>query len=231
MTRHETNKRGMYRALGAVFQSNVLLISDFTVLNTSVNKLNTLVEQIDEVNEKYLLAVGGKTEAKNLAEEKLLEEVMPIKSGLYALGIAGGNEELKALAAGSESSLKKMRDGDFLGKCKVIKKEAVTRLADLALYKITESMLTELQERIDEFEETLNSKDSGLTNRSALRKEMSQKFDAADEIIEHELDTMMELVKKSEPLFYDQYQAARGIKDLGSTHKTEEVKTPEVSNS
>ncbi|MFA7418796.1 MAG: hypothetical protein WCZ90_03845 [Melioribacteraceae bacterium] len=227
MTRHETNKRGMYRTLNSVFQSNVLLISDLPVLTTAINKLNTTVEQIDTVNEKYLLAVGGKTETKNLAEDALLEDVMPIKSALYALGIATGNEELKSLSVGSESSLKKMRDGDFLAKCKMIKKEAVTRSTDLSPYKITESMLTELQEKIDEFEEALGGKDSGLTNRSALRKELSEKFDEADAIIEHEIDTMMELVRKSQPLFYDQYQAARAIRDLGSSHKVveEEKKT------
>jgi len=227
MTKHETNKRGMYRALDAVFQSNVVLISDLTVITTAVSKLNTVVEQIDSVNEKYLLAAGGKTETKNLAEDALLEDVMPVKSALYALGIASGNEELKALAGGSESSLKKMRDADFLAKCKMIKKEVAARLTDLAPYKITESMLTELQERIDEFEEALGGKDSGLTNRSALRKELSEKFDATDEIIEHELDTMIELIKKSQPLFYDQYFAARNIKDLGATHKTEEAKPGE----
>lgn len=230
MTRHETNKRGMYRSLGSVFQSNVLLISDLPVIVTAVNKLNTTVEQIDVVNEKYLLAIGGKSETKNLAEDALLEDVMPIKSALYALGVAAGNEELKSLSAGSESSLKKMRDPDFLAKCKMIKKEAVTRLTELAPYKITESMLTELQERIDVFEEALGGKDSGLTNRSALRKELSEKFDEADAIIEHELDTMMELLKKSQPLFYDQYQAARAIRDLGSSHKVVEEEKKTESN-
>lgn len=151
---------------------------------------------------------------------------MPIKSALYALGIATGNEELKSLSVGSESSLKKMRDSEFLAKCKMIKKEAVTRLTDLAPYKITEGMLTELQEKIDGFEEALGGKDGGLTNRIALRKELSEKFDEADEIIEHEIDTMMELMRKSQPLFYYQYQAARTIKDLGSSHKVvEEAKT------
>ncbi len=230
MTRHETNKRGMYRSLGSVFQSNVLLISDLPVIVTAVKKLNTTVEQIDTVNEKYLLAIGGKTETKNLAEDALLEDVMPIKSALYALGVAAGNEELKSLSAGSESSLKKMRDPDFLARCKMIKKEAVTRLTELAPYKITESMLTELQERIDVFEEALVGKDSGFTNRSALRKELSEKFDAADAIIEHELDTMMELLKKSQPLFYDQYQAARAIRDLGSSHKVVEEEKKTESN-
>ena len=222
MTRHETNKRGMYRSLNAVFQSNVLLISDLPVMVTAVNKFNTVVEQIDIVNEKYLLAVGGKTETKNIAEDTLLEDLMPVKSGLYALGIATGNEELKTLAGGTESSLKKMRDADFLAKSKVIKKEAVTRLTELAPYKITENMLNELQEKIENFEEALGGKDSGFTNRSALRKELGEKFDAADEIIEHELDTMIELIKKRQPLFYDQYFAARNIKDLGAPHKTEE---------
>lgn len=227
MTRHETNKRNMYGSVTAVADSNVTLISELPVFATAVTGLKEIVTQIDAVDSKYLTAAGGKTQTKKNAEDELLADLMPVKSGLYALGITSNNEELKALCGESEWTLKKMRDPDFLAKAKIIKAEAAARIMELAPYKITEAMLTELQEKIEAFEEALSGKDTSFTSRSALRKELSEKFDAADEIIEHQLDTMIELVKKSQPLFYDQYFAARNIKDLGASHKTEEVKTPE----
>ena len=83
-------------------------------------------------------------------------------------------------------------------------------------------MLTGLQEKIDAFGEALNGKDTGFTNRSALRKELNEKFDAADELLKEHFDTLVELVRKSNTLFYDRYFAARGIKDLGIGKKEEE---------
>ena len=227
MTRHETNKHNMYNSVIAVAESNQQILMEIPVFGEAITSLKSVVAEIDAVDKKYLTAVNGKTQTKSNAEDELLEDVMPVKSALYALAIKTKNEELKALTADSEWALKKMRDADFLKKAELIKTEAMARLAEITPYKITETALTELQEKIEAFREALSGKDSGFTNRSALRKELNEKFDAADEIVNEHLDTMIELIRKSNTLFYDQYFAARNIKDLGMGKKTEEVRTPE----
>jgi hypothetical protein len=222
MTRHETNKYNMYKAVAAVMESNSTLLTEYPVFGEALNSFKESITQIDAVDKKYLTAADGKTKTKSNAEDDLLEEIMPIKSALYALAITTKNEELKVLTVDSEWTLKKMRDAEFLKKAELIKGEAAERLTALATYKITEAMLTGLQEKIDAFGEALNGKDTGFTNRSALRKELNEKFDAADELLKEHFDTLIELVRKSNTLFYDQYFAARGIKDLGMGKKEEE---------
>lgn len=222
MTRHETNKYNMYKAVVAVMENNTTLLTEFPVFGEALSSFKESLTQIDTVDKKYLTAADGKTKTKSNAEDELLEEVMPIKSALFAVAVKNKNEELRALTGESEWTLKKMRDADFLKKAELIKAEATTRLAELAVYKVTEAMLTELQEKIDAFSEALNGKDTGFTNRSALRKELNEKFDAADEILKEQFDTLIELVRKSNTLFYDQYFSARGIKDLGMGKKEEE---------
>jgi len=63
--------------------------------------------------------------------------------------------------------------------------------------------------------------------RVLSEKEFNEKFDEADSILTEQLDALIELVRKTNTLFYDQYYSARVIKDLGTPQKTEEVKTPE----
>lgn len=222
MTRHETNKYNMYKAVAAVMESNSTLLTEYPVFGEALSSFKESITQIDTVDKKYLTATDGKTKTKSNAEDDLLEEIMPIKSALYALAITTKNEELKVLTVDSEWTLKKMRDAEFLKKAELIKKEATARLTALAPYKITEAMLAGLQEKIDAFGEALNGKDTGFTNRSALRKELNEKFDAADELLKEHFDTLIELVRKSNTLFYDQYFSARGIKDLGMGRKEEE---------
>jgi hypothetical protein len=109
-----------------------------------------------------------------------------------------------------------------LRKAELIKAEAQKLLADLTAYKITEDTLAELQEKIDAFGAALGGKDTGFANRSALRKALTEKFDAADSILTEQIDSLIELIRKNNTLFYNQYFAARVIKDLGMGKKIEE---------
>jgi hypothetical protein len=51
---------------------------------------------------------------------------------------------------------------------------------------------------------------------------MSELFDAADDLLNEELDKFMEIIKRSESEFYDKYFAARIIKDTGIRHRSVE---------
>jgi hypothetical protein len=224
MNRHETNKFNMGNSVAAQFNDSPQIISEYRIFQGPVGRLKLTLTDIAEIDKQYQHATGGKTATKTNAEDDLLEDLMPVKSALYALGSSSNNEPLKALTRDSEWELKKMRDTDFLNKAVSIKEEAVKLLTDIAPYKITTEVLTELQGKIDAFKGGLDGQDTGIADRSALRKQLSAKFDELDKIFEEELDQLIELIRKSNKLFYDKYITARGIRDLGGRKKTAEEK-------
>ena len=227
MKRHEANKLNMLKAVNAVLESSTTIVTEYPALSEAATELKTKIAEINAIDNKFSTSIDGKTSTKNMLEDELIEDLMPVKAALYAYAVRNKNEELKTLTKESESTLKRMRDPEFLQKAELIKTEAQKHLADFAAYKITEAVLTELQEKITAFGEALDGKDTGFANRSALRIALTEKFDEADSILTELLDALIELVRKSNTLFYDQYYAARVIKDLGTPQKTEEVKTPE----
>ena len=227
MKRHEANKLNMLKAVNAVLESSTTIVAEYPALSEAAIELKSKIAEINAIDMKFSTSIDGKTSTKNMLEDELIEDLMPVKAALYAYAVKNKNEELKMLTKESESTLKRMRDPEFLQKAELIKTEAQKHLADLAAYKITEAVLTELQEKITAFGEALDGKDTGFANRSALRIALTEKFDEADSILTEQLDALIELVRKTNTLFYDQYYAARVIKDLGTPQKTEEVKTPE----
>jgi hypothetical protein len=227
MKRLEANKLNMLKAVNAVLESSITIVAEYPALSEAAVELKTKIAEINAIDKKFSTSIDGKTSTKNMLEDELIEDLMPVKAALYAYSVRNKNEELKTLTKESESTLKRMRDPEFLQKAELIKIEAQKHLTDLATYKITEIVLTELQEKITAFGEALDGKDTGFANRSALRIALTEKFDEADSILTEQLDALIELVRKSNTLFYDQYYAARVIKDLGTPQKTEEVKTPE----
>lgn len=229
MNRHETNKANMGAAVAALFDEENEILTEFTVLAQPVAKLKTILAEIGTVDKKYIFATGGKTSTKLNAEEELLEDLMPVKNALYGLANKTGNQALKNLTGDSESGLKKMRDADFLKRAEAVHEAAVNNLADLDIYKITAPVLAELKEKIDGLSLAIGGQDTGYADRSALRKQLSSKFDELDLLLYEELDNLIELLRKSNKLFYDKYFSARGIRDLGGGRKTIEgngVKVP-----
>ena len=227
MKRHEANKLNMLKAVNAVLEGNITIVTEYPALGEAATELKTKIAEINAIDNKFSTSIDGKTSTKNMLEDELIEDLMPIKAALYAYAVRNKNEELKTLTKESESTLKRMRDPEFLQKAELIKTEAQKHLTDLAAYKITEAVLTELQEKITAFGEALDGKDTGFANRSALRIALTEKFDEADSILTEQLDALIELVRKTNTLFYEQYYAARVIKDLGTPQKIGEVKTPE----
>ncbi len=231
MKRREMNKKNTINALNAVFTENAVIVDGYPALKEGAAGLRRVTGEIDELDKKFITSVDGKTSSKNLLEEELIEHLMPVKAALYAYAVRSKNEELRVLTKESESGLRKMPDPELLKKAELIIGESQKNLPDLASYKITAEVITELQEKITAFGTAIDGKDTGFANRSALRIALTEKFDEADEIIADQLDQLIELVRKSHPLFYDQYQTARTIKDLGGAHKAiEEEKKPDVSS-
>jgi hypothetical protein len=226
MNRYETNKYNMFKAVTAVFEQNSSIISGYPALGEVLSEFTSVIGEIDATDKKYITSTDGKTATKNLLEDELIEEILPVKAALYAYAVKNKNEELKVITMESESALKRMRDPEFLRKAELIKAEAQNHLTFLADYKITEASLSCLQEKIEAFGNALDGKDAGFANRSALRKSLTEKFDAADAILSEQIDSLIELIRKSNTLFYNQYFAARVIKDLGAGKKIEE-KQPE----
>ncbi|NCQ19599.1 MAG: hypothetical protein GW805_14895, partial [Ignavibacteria bacterium] len=67
-----------------------------------------------------------------------------------------------------------------------------------------------------------------FTDRSATRVALTKLFEKTDALLNEEADMLVEVVKESQPDFYNQYFAARVIKDLGGSHTkpADEDKTP-----
>jgi len=230
MKRKEANRNNMRKTLEAVFSENRLIIDEYPALMESVTRLGIVLGEIDGLDKQFITSVDGKTSTKNLIEDELIEELMPVKAALYAYAVRSKNEELRVLAKDSESTLRRIPDAELLKKTELITAEAEKHKTDLADYKITEEVITELKSKTSLYAAAIDGKDTSFANRSALRIALTNKFDEADEIITEELDHLIELVRKSHPLFYDQYQAAITIKDLGGAHKAVEEEKKTESN-
>jgi len=93
---------------------------------------------------------------------------------------------------------------------------AQSYVTDLANYGVTEETLTEVQTAYDECAAAFNAQAEKMANRSSERERLTNLFNDADSVRYEELDPMMELFVEGNTDFYNAYQSARVIKDLGT---------------
>lgn len=219
MTKTEENKLSAYRAVISVLDENQSIVTTLPALSSAVTNFKALVTDISLRDTEFTTSVSGKTKAKNLVEDELLDLLTPLADTLNAYASRNKIEDLKEKSKVSRAKLKGMRDNDMISKARLIYGLLDTNIAVLADYGITSARITALLNKIVEYEAALGVKETSFATKSATRQTLSQLFDQADMVLKTEIDALMENFKAGNKLFYDQYRSARVIKDLGLGHK------------
>lgn len=220
MTKSEENKLSMLEAVYALLQGNTDKTATIPAFAEGETGLQTLIQKIKDTNSQFKNLAAGKTATKHAAEDSLVEAVLEVSNSLFVIARRNKDEELKVKAGINISDLRGMRDTELAGKCQDIATSAADMADELVNYGITADKLTELNNKIAAYQTALGAQESGLAERTAARQALSDLFKQTDELLKEELDSLMELFRNSETDFYNQYQAARVIRDLGIRHGT-----------
>lgn len=215
------NKLSMYHGVQAVLANNSGTYADIAALGTAATSFGAAVDAIGGKSVEFDKAIKGKSQAKLQAEDDLVEVLMPVGSALWALGSVTRDQEMMARAKLNDSMLRRMRDTDLLARAKAIHQEAVPHLEALAAYSVTQERLDDLDAKIKGFESALGNRESSVAERSGAKAALADLFNEADTLLD-QIDAMMELVRTKASQFYNEYFAARVIKDVGIRHRPEE---------
>jgi hypothetical protein len=205
-----------------VYTKNKSVYADYPAIVECEGELEILDGEIKEVDKQYIQAASGKTAEKNSAFEEVLKTALPIKAALSAYAEKNKLEELKSKTALSESDLKRLSPAEIITRSEVYIKEARSILNNLSDYKITEEKLALLETKINALKIKNTEKGTGYTSKSALRKTLTIKFKAVNILLNKRYDELIETVKEEHLELYNQYWAARIIKDLGGSRSKED---------
>ncbi|MCX6141585.1 MAG: hypothetical protein NTZ35_00045, partial [Ignavibacteriales bacterium] len=92
----------------------------------------------------------------------------------------------------------------------------------LTEYGITPDIVASVRVRIDAFAEAIGKKESGVSDRTSARKNLHELFDETDALLTGQIDLMMEMFRKRETQFYNEYFQARFIWNMGAPRKAKQ---------
>jgi hypothetical protein len=225
MNTREFNKMNMFTAVNSVFQLSKDSIAKIKKLEEAIGGFGEKLTVISGHDAEYTLAAAGATAAKKSAANTLIDTVMRISNALSVLGDHTGNEQLKAECRIYSSRLYLLRDLELIKLGNHIAEIVQQHAAELAEYGIADSDRAALAAAIESFSKMREGQQQRMSEVKSVRGMLYKDITEAAGILKNEIDPLMELVKAGNSEFYNQYRAARKIKDLGARHASKTEKT------
>jgi hypothetical protein len=220
MNKYQSNKYSMYRAVNEVLKNNESLFSGIKRFKESEKEFEKCFDNIEKISAVNKTVSKGLVINKENAGYELADSLLKVGGVLYIAAIDMKKENLKSIAKVNGSELKRMRINDFILKSKDILNYSKSNIDSLKkIHEGIESEINELEIKLNIYESILKTKEHKTVERISSKIILKEEFKKTDYILKNELDKLIELVKTSSIDFYQQYKAARVIKDLGVRRK------------
>ena len=158
----------------------------------------------------------GDTTTKNQLRATLVAQAMDVNRRVVAFATNTNNNSLLELVNYTETQLKKCSDQKLVASCQVIRDNANTNVTALATYGVTPAILTTLQTTITNFSNAIPKGRVLTTDSSEATQTLVTLFKTLTANWA-KIDTLVEMVKVSQPSFYDEYQRVRKVIEVGTT--------------
>ena len=157
----------------------------------------------------------GDTKSKNLLKTTLIAQAIDIDRRMVAFATNTNNISLLELVNYTETELKRCSDQKLVTCCQVIRDNANLNVAALATYGITAALITTLQTTITNFSNLIPKGRVVTTDSGEATKTLITLFKT---LVTNwaKIDTLIEMVRVSQPTFYDEYQKVSKIIVMGT---------------
>jgi hypothetical protein len=220
MTVEHVNKYGMFKVVIKVLGNFASVFAGMPALVRAVAAFTQIVQNIAKVSGDVSTGTAPKTNAKNQSEAAMADGVVALVGKLHSY--AAENEDVELM---DESDV---TGSDFTRTRNSQRAELATKLVNLveshkgdltADYPAIDKEISDTRRLIADFDSSLGDRDSTKKGQTSGRMSVEDMFHKADFILDHQIGKQMESFKKTNPDFYNAYNAALVIVDVAAHHK------------
>ncbi|MGD9994053.1 MAG: hypothetical protein AB7S69_12215 [Salinivirgaceae bacterium] len=223
MKRTQSNKLSSYLALAIVLTKYEAKLALVPALVAVVSRFMALLEEIKEVQQIQEGKTSGSTLQKQKEEAEMIEITLRVAAAIYVYATDQKNLELQEEVKISPWYLKRQGDSSLLNRCKRIHQIASGLDAEaVAPFGLLPETISGLQKEIADFDALIAKPRTAIVTRSTATQRLKELFKETDLLLRDEMDKLMLVVKDQDPVFYNEYKAARIIVDLRGAYEPDE---------
>jgi hypothetical protein len=231
MTSKQTAKLNMYHAVDNCLTTNAAQVATVAALGTMQTTLQGYISSIETQAEIQETASVGTAADKNVIQDILCKAASVMAGQVHAWASSTNNTLLAEQMNISYSDLLRVKDGLLPEHCQTIHDTAQTNLVALAPFGVTAPKITALQLYIDTYHTKSNAPRDAEVLISAATEQVATLIKNADTLLKNQIDKLVNDFAEAQPVFYNQYYAARVIVDAptSTTKATGTVKDNALS--
>ena len=213
MTIYQERKLSMFLATKErLSQTATSIINAMPGFSAYVTSFNTNVATLQATREVQEVDRSGIAVNKREIQIDLIAKSIDVAKKVKAYAINNSNSVLANEVSYTESDLKRSADTILRDKCMVIYTKANANATALASYGITSAQLTALLSLINSFNAAIPKPRIGVTTKKQATEQIDALFASTDAILT-KMDILVEILKTSQPEFYQNYTDARMLID------------------
>jgi hypothetical protein len=212
----QENKLSMALVVKTVMDDNNALWNGIPAMVTAKGNLDAKIADVQFIRAIQEAGISGITIDKRDLKLEAVNKALPVIGGLKAFAIANSNNELLERINYSRTELFRVRDTVSADRMKIVRDEGNNNLAALADYNVTSAMVADLSGSIAAFELLIPRPRVALNIRKNATESLVLRFREMDGIL-NVMDGLIETLSEGQPVFYETYQNARIIVDIGKT--------------
>jgi len=198
------------------FASNPKTPEAITKLGESMTDEKQLAQKQDEYNHSSNVP---KAEAHDAAASNIYQTGSKIASFAFDTH----NVELQSKVSISLSDLKRLPDNLFISRCETILGCGQQYLTQLTAYQVTAATLAEGKDLLDAFELEIKKQGQRKLERTSINQQLNKQIKTTNKNFEF-FDTIVETLRLSDPVFYNQWWNARSLPQMLKTHVSAKLK-------
>lgn len=208
-------KNSMYLASKDYLTTNAAIVTPLPNYSGFFTAFQGHITQIQTYAEQQQFDKTGIAENKGQLRSTLVMLAADTSRKLTAYAKFANNQVLMKETKYTESDLNRIADTALRDAAQGIYDRAQTNLTALATYGVTAATQTSLQNAITGFVTSIPKPRLGIADKKQTTTQLANLFKQADAALGN-IDTLVEIVRLSQPSFYKGYKAVRKIVEMGT---------------
>jgi hypothetical protein len=186
-------------------------VDSLPALKASLARLQSLYDRIRAVGTDASIQVDGVQDAKENADERLIDLLSPFCSSVYAYAADTGNQELRGEVDFSDYSFARLPEQQLSLTANRILEFTARHIAALADYGVTATDVTEIKDALASYDAYLMAPRRAITHRSQSIDTSGELLKEAETLLRESIDKVAIRLNKPHPAFYKEYLENRLI--------------------
>lgn len=227
MDTKSANSLNMLQTTQACLETNKTIFKDIPALVKASEELDSIIVEVLTA-QRQQTSKEGLADAKDAVRTKLAEAAHEIAALTHACAV---EHDQQAVARRTDLSLSAVQAGteaQFVDRCKGILADAAVLSDESDDFGVTTAKLKNVKDLLAEFEELKPQPRAGAAIGKSATRRIETSLGRASDLLRSQLDRLMVQFKKTEPDFFNSYQAGRRIVRQSATREAKSAVTVTV---